>query len=44
MKTEKLAIDGGKPVRQKPLPSRRIFGKSELEMLNMSSKIVGNLE
>ena len=25
MKTEKLAIDGGKPVRQKPLPSRRIF-------------------
>ena len=33
MKTEKLAIDGGKPVRQKPLPSRRIFGKSELEMV-----------
>jgi len=33
MKSEKLAIEGGTPVRQKPLPPRRIFGKSELEMV-----------
>ena len=28
-----LAIDGGKPVRQMPLPPRRVFGESELEMV-----------
>ena len=33
MKTVKLAIDGGQPVRQNPLPSRRIFGEAELEMI-----------
>ena len=33
METVKLAINGGKPVRQTPLPSRRIFGESELEMV-----------
>jgi len=33
MKTAKLAIDGGKPLRQTPLPSRKVFGESELEMV-----------
>ena len=33
METVKLAINGGKPVRQTSLPSRRIFGESELEMV-----------
>jgi len=28
-----LAINGGKPVRQKPLPSRRVFGEFELDMV-----------
>ena len=28
-----LAIDGGQPVRQMPLPPRRVFGESELEMV-----------
>ena len=29
MKTSTLAIDGGKPVRQIPLPPRRAFGEAE---------------
>ena len=33
MKTATLAIDGGKPIRQTPLPPRRVFGESELEMV-----------
>ena len=33
MKTAILAIDGGKPIRQTPLPPRRVFGESELEMV-----------
>jgi len=33
MKISTLAIDGGKPVRQKPLPPRKVFGKSELRMV-----------
>ena len=31
--TTVLAIDGGKPIRQTPLPSRRVFGETELEMV-----------
>ena len=33
MKKSTLAIDGGIPVRQTPLPPRKIFGESELEMV-----------
>jgi dTDP-4-amino-4,6-dideoxygalactose transaminase len=33
MKSDKLAIEGGVPVRRKPLPSRRTFGKAELKMV-----------
>jgi len=31
--TTALAIDGGEPVRQTPLPARRAFGESELGMV-----------
>jgi perosamine synthetase len=31
--TERLAIDGGPPVRTEPLPSRRLFAEAELEMV-----------
>ena len=33
MKINKLAIDGGVPIRKTPLPPRKIFGKSELDMV-----------
>jgi len=33
IKSNKLAIEGGTPVRKELLPPRRIFGKSELEMV-----------
>ena len=33
MKINKLAIDGGTPIRKAPLPPRKIFGKSELDMV-----------
>jgi len=33
MKKNTLAIEGGEPVRQSPLPPRKIFGETELEMV-----------
>ena len=33
MKNSILAINGGKPIRQAPLPPRRVFGEAELDMV-----------
>jgi len=33
MTKNKLAINGGKPIRQTPLPPRKVFGELELEMV-----------
>jgi len=36
MSTEKLALDGGTPVRSQPLPQRKPFGEEELELLGQA--------
>ena len=41
---KKLAINGGKKLRLKSMPGRKIFGKDELKMVKKYFKEAGSLE